>query len=234
MSPSASRCRALCLPLTIASICRLFDCCSRVRLGSPADTVDTSSPCSPSPSTSTCVSSSESTRPRSRSSGPSRQSSQSLDSSSKPFTNCPSVAPVVSTLHSKTGTVYICNGCESHHIQAFGKIVESPQNRGPGMNYLYKNHSGPPVGARCEQCGSAHHVRAASVTQLAIALVLSTVLTKSCPPIFARSARRPFVDGTDSRPGVCRQGAQARRQERGQVWNRAENEGHAHHGTRCK
>ncbi|KAL7414373.1 N2,N2-dimethylguanosine tRNA methyltransferase [Mrakia frigida] len=59
---------------------------------------------------------------------------------------------------SKTGTVYICNGCESHHTQNFGRVGESSQKNGKGVNYTYKNSSGPPVGQKCEQCNSNHHL----------------------------------------------------------------------------
>ena len=142
--------------LYVLSQSRLCDSCLRAQTGSPADTVATSSPSSPSRSTSTCVSSSGSTLRRSRSSSPSRESPSF---GSIGLLIClPAISAPFLAHRSKTGTVYICNGCESHHIQSFGKVVESAQNRGPGMNYQYKNVSGPPVGARCDECGSAHHV----------------------------------------------------------------------------
>jgi len=136
---------------------RLSDFFSPVLQGSPLDTVDTLSPFFLSRSTSTCESSSESTRRRFRSSKLSGSSSHSFSVASINALADSSFS-LLSPSSSKTGTVYICNGCEIHHTQNFGRVGENTQKNGKGINYTYKNSSGPPVGQKCDECGSTHHV----------------------------------------------------------------------------
>ncbi|CED83675.1 -dimethylguanosine trna methyltransferase [Phaffia rhodozyma] len=62
----------------------------------------------------------------------------------------------VKRVFSKTGTVYVCAGCQAYTIQPFGRVVET--DKGRGMNYAFKNHQGPPTGPRCSECGAVHHL----------------------------------------------------------------------------
>lgn len=53
----------------------------------------------------------------------------------------------------KHGIVYICNYCQAHHEQPFGRVVEKTSAKGLVMD-SYKFATGPPSSRRCEECGS--------------------------------------------------------------------------------
>lgn len=57
----------------------------------------------------------------------------------------------------KSGSVYICAGCQQWHIQPFGRVKEAV-NKGKNINFSYKTMPGPPVDQRCKDCSFTHHV----------------------------------------------------------------------------
>ncbi|EJU05611.1 N2-dimethylguanosine tRNA methyltransferase [Dacryopinax primogenitus] len=58
---------------------------------------------------------------------------------------------------SKTGTIYVCSGCQSWRVQPLGKYVEDP---GKGRGNKWRLAQGPPegMGDRCSECGEKWHV----------------------------------------------------------------------------
>lgn len=59
----------------------------------------------------------------------------------------------------KSGSVYVCGGCQQFHIQPFGRVKEQESKNGKNVNHLYKTAGGPPVDQRCADCNFTHHVR---------------------------------------------------------------------------
>ncbi|KAG9099195.1 RNA methyltransferase tRNA(m5U54)methyltransferase [Ceratobasidium sp. UAMH 11750] len=68
-------------------------------------------------------------------------------------------APIeVKKAFSKSATYYVCSGCQSHHAQPIGRVVEKVHEGNGSVNLTYKAQSGPPVGPECEECGSKFHL----------------------------------------------------------------------------
>ncbi|SPO47310.1 related to N2,N2-dimethylguanosine tRNA methyltransferase [Moesziomyces antarcticus] len=67
----------------------------------------------------------------------------------------------VKNVASKTGTVYICTHCQDFHAQRFGRVTQTTNTGKTGqtnVNYRYNSAQGPPVGERCNECGSRMHL----------------------------------------------------------------------------
>ncbi|KAG8748708.1 RNA methyltransferase tRNA(m5U54)methyltransferase [Ceratobasidium sp. 414] len=55
-------------------------------------------------------------------------------------------APIeVKKVFSKSATYYICSGCQSHHTQPIGRVVEKVHEGNGSIKLMYKAHSGPPL-----------------------------------------------------------------------------------------
>ncbi|KAG9074871.1 RNA methyltransferase tRNA(m5U54)methyltransferase, partial [Ceratobasidium sp. 370] len=67
-------------------------------------------------------------------------------------------APIeVKKAFSKSAIYYVCSGCQSHHVQPIGRVVEKVHEGNGSVNLTYKAQSGPPIGPECEECGFKFH-----------------------------------------------------------------------------
>lgn len=63
----------------------------------------------------------------------------------------------VKSLATNTGTVYVCNHCQTFHPQRFGRMSQTSKTGKTGetnVNTRYSNAQGPPVGERCSECNN--------------------------------------------------------------------------------
>ena len=57
-----------------------------------------------------------------------------------------------------TGTVYVCNYCQTPTIQPLGRFTDRTAEGSKNVNYHFSSMAGPPCPAKCSECGSGLHV----------------------------------------------------------------------------